>query len=589
MIELANFFIKIKTNFIKFIKEHELICLFILFFVVYNVNFRPIPSGDTVPASLLPFSILENHNLYLDQFADFYVKPYFFTIKEGHILSAYPIVTPVLIVPLYLPVYLGLKISNYPIDMFSPIFQMTVMILEKIAATIIAAFSGIFVFLSLRELVRKKVAIAGTLIFAFATNTWETSSQGLWQHGFVELLLSMMIYLVIVNEKNDQNRNIIYLGIISGFFVFNRPSDSIILIPIILYILHLKTNKILFFFGSMSISSIPFIYYNLYYMGSLFGNYSNQLSKFNLDSEILYNFLGMIISPNRGILFYTPILILSIFGFFEVSRITNKKIKTFFIVSGFAVIIQIILYSSFKIWWAGWSYGPRFLTGILPICIIFLALYLNTYTYPNKFDKKKILLFGFILVILIWSFFVQIVGAFYFPGGNWDGDPNIDEHPERLWNLEDTQIMRAFHAGLAPPMIILNIKSLTDNAYLIESRNISISGWYGINYWNNKPRRWMENNGTIRTYASEEKTVAIIFNAVSFSKPRLLEVYINNEKVFQKNINSKTVMVAVNLKKGINIIKFYSPDGCDRPINIPEMKNNDTSCLSFSFGGIEIN
>jgi hypothetical protein len=191
-------------------------------------------------------------------------------------------------------------------------------------------------------------------------------------------------------------------------------------------------------------------------------------------------------------------------------------------------------------------------------------------------------------VILAWSVFAQIVGAFYYPGGNWDGDPNIDQHPERLWDFEDTQITRAIKAGPAPPVIILNLISLAKYPDLIDNINIFVSGWYGLHYWNNKPRRWMENNGTIRTYTSGEKTVSIIFNVSSFYKPRVLEVYVNTEKVFQKTINSKTVMVGANLKKGVNIIKFYSPDGCERPIDIPELKNNDTGCLSFSFGKIKI-
>lgn len=534
MVEMVVFFIKFTNRFVKFIKEHDIICLLILLFIVYNINFRPISSGDTVPASLLPFTILENHNLFLDQFSDFYEKPHFFWRIEGHTLSAYPIVTPVLIVPLYLPSYLILKLLNFPIDMFNPVFYTTVMILEKIVASLITSFSGIFIFLSLRELVRKKVAIAGTLIFAFATNTWTISSQALWQHGMSELLLSMIIYLVIINEKKEKNRYIIHLGILSGLFVYNRPSDSIVLLPLILYIVCLKTKKTIYFFSSMFASSLPFIYYNLSYFGNFLGGYSHQLSSFNLNSEILFNFMGMIISPSRGLLVYSPILIMSLFGFSEVSRIANKKIKYFLFFSGFAVIIQIILYSSFKTWWAGWSYGPRFLTGILPPLVIFLALYLNTYTGIRKFDKKKILSLSFILVLLVWSVFTQIIGAFYYPSGNWDGYPNIDQHPERLWNFEDTQIKRSFNAGLAPPIILLNLMSLAENNDIIENRNGFVSGWYGLHYWNNTTRRWMKNNGTIRTYASKEKTVAIIFNVVSFYRPRVLEVYVNNELLLRR-------------------------------------------------------
>jgi len=57
---------------IDLVKRHELLCLFCLVYFVYNINFRPIPSGDTIPASLLPFSILEDHSLYFDRFYHYY-------------------------------------------------------------------------------------------------------------------------------------------------------------------------------------------------------------------------------------------------------------------------------------------------------------------------------------------------------------------------------------------------------------------------------------------------------------------------------------------------------------------------------------
>jgi len=49
-------------------KLKDLLLLFFLTFFMYNVNFRPIPAGDTVPAQLLPFSILRAGNLDLNEF-----------------------------------------------------------------------------------------------------------------------------------------------------------------------------------------------------------------------------------------------------------------------------------------------------------------------------------------------------------------------------------------------------------------------------------------------------------------------------------------------------------------------------------------
>ena len=128
----------------------------------------------------------------------------FLAKTKDHFLSFYPIVTPILITPLYVLPYLILKLASYPIDLFHTGFFLIAHIMEKLAASSIASLSVIFVFLSLKELVNGKIAAIVAMIFAFATNTWTISSQGLWQHGLVELLLAMSIYLVLITKDMVQ-------------------------------------------------------------------------------------------------------------------------------------------------------------------------------------------------------------------------------------------------------------------------------------------------------------------------------------------------------------------------------------------------
>ena len=90
--------------------------------------------------------------------------------------------------------------------MFNPGFLLTVTVMQKLSASLIASISVLFVYLSLKELINRRTAILVALIYAFATNTWTISSQALWQHGLVELFLAMSIYLVLRNEKQNSNK-----------------------------------------------------------------------------------------------------------------------------------------------------------------------------------------------------------------------------------------------------------------------------------------------------------------------------------------------------------------------------------------------
>ena len=76
--------------------------------VCYLSNLRPIGAWDSIPARLLPFSILRQGNLDLDEFAwlrRLNPKPYFLRqTPAGHWLSRYPVGVPVFVTPLYVPV-----------------------------------------------------------------------------------------------------------------------------------------------------------------------------------------------------------------------------------------------------------------------------------------------------------------------------------------------------------------------------------------------------------------------------------------------------------------------------------------------------
>ena len=76
-------------------------CLLLFLFVIYNLNLRKIGWDDTYPTRFLPFSLLLDHSVYLDQ----WIQPrlarplgvhgiYFAARSHGHWVSAYPIITP---------------------------------------------------------------------------------------------------------------------------------------------------------------------------------------------------------------------------------------------------------------------------------------------------------------------------------------------------------------------------------------------------------------------------------------------------------------------------------------------------------------
>src|SRR5438128_7167997 len=185
----------------KFSHRVKVSLIFLFLFVVYNANLRSISSGDAEPAKLLPLSILQHGNLYLDDFASVYIgnrwgrNPYFIRFIKDHWLSAYPVVIPIIIFPIYIP--LKFIIYYYHIPYNHPLVLLLNDIMEKISASAIASISVVVLYLVLCQFSRRSVALGLSLVYGLAANTWSTSAQALWQHGMSQLLLCLTLWLLL--------------------------------------------------------------------------------------------------------------------------------------------------------------------------------------------------------------------------------------------------------------------------------------------------------------------------------------------------------------------------------------------------------
>jgi hypothetical protein len=115
-------------------------------------------------------------------------------------------------------------------------------------------------------------------------------------------------------------------------------------------------------------------------------------------------------------------------------------------------------------------------------------------------------------------------------------------------------------------------------------------GFYNLEHWQDTPTRWTSNNATILIYSPENRDSNLSFNVGSFYKPRNFQVYLNNELIHEQNILTSFVEVEipVKLKQGENVLRFYTADGCQRPVDIPELNNMDSRCLSLAFQNITL-
>ncbi len=584
-----------------------LILIFALTFIVYNINSQQFYSGgDNLPTILLPFSIIEHKRIDLNIFFPEYILKsdnpslhYSLRLKNGSVYAEKTTGMALFISPIFYVIFKSLYPWNIdPKYLFQYAefqdgeSQLYLLFTEKFTASIIAAITVLIIFLICNLIFKDKIySLLISLIYAFGTNHWMTSSQALWVHGGIEFWLSLLLLCILLYENTKLDRYIYFASFSAGMVSIIRIDGLLYFIFVLLYFVKYYRNKIPKYLLFPSIMIIIYYMFNLIALKSFLGGYGDIYIKpfylFPID-EIILAFSGMFISPGRGLFFYTPILIFSFIGiYFLIKNKTYPRILYYLLPAALGIIFIHSVYSdnpNYLKWYGGHGWGPRYFVDVLPILIIYLGISIKE--SKNLIDvrrNKKILsqLFLFILTLfVILSVFSQYVGAFYYKG-YWDTQPiNIDENPKRVWDIYDNPIAVELRTGQRET---INIQELL-NKRNVDGKVFFKDNWYRRENLNSTPIRYLSNNATLLLLSKRNISSNPELSFLSFYKPRTIQVYLDNKLIHQQIIETSFVRIKIplDLKKGESLLRFYAPDGCQRPIDIPEINNQDTRCLSFA-------
>lgn len=403
----------------------------LLAFFVYAANPRPVPSGDSVPARLLMFSLVRDFDLDLDEFAWLRPSeslPYFLQrTAGGHILARYPVATPVLAAPLAIPVALWQRALGIEDDDVR--FRLATVLAERVAAAAIAAASVAVLFRAAARLTSPALAAGVALAYAFATSTWSISSQGLWQHGLAELSLAAASLALLGPHTR---RRAAAAGFWISLAVAARPIMLVFALLVAFLAWRERRTELSAFLGGAVPLALLLAAYNLGYAGAVTGGYPGG----NFVPPHVDALTGLLFSPNRGLFVYTPLALLALPVAWRPPRPAPGLLRALLL--GFAGYLA--LFTCFRFWWGGACYGPRYLTDALP-ALALCAVPTVQRMWASRIGRTLIVLFA------LWGVAVQAIGA-YCDDDSWNWVPeSVDRAPARLWEWRDPQIVRAARGG----------------------------------------------------------------------------------------------------------------------------------------------
>jgi hypothetical protein len=418
--------------------------LFTVVFVVHVTSPNVIVS-DSRRSLAVAQSIVHRRTISIDQVRG-QAQPTDYDVveRDGHLYPLFPWGAALFAVPAVLAYDLGEAFGWWPgtaarvadagsdwpaqVTMASALVAATTVVIHEIA---LAALAG----LELRR--RRRLSLLTALTFAFGTAAWSTASRSMWQHGPSMLLLSLAALIALRSHTRPEAARWLGIPLAAAYVV--RPTNAIALAFFGLWVLVCRRRAVVWFAAGAAVVLAVFGAVNLATYGSVLPPYyaAQRLGNTPHLAEAL---AGNLVSPGRGLLLFSPVLVLAAAGL--VVKLRRRTADGLDLVLAGSVAAHWVAISSFPRWWGGDAFGPRFFADMVPFLIVLsLPVVAALATAPAGLGRTAAI--AACSALLAVSLAVNFAGAYLPSTWCWNVVPaNFDTRPERLWSWHDPQFLR---------------------------------------------------------------------------------------------------------------------------------------------------
>jgi hypothetical protein len=367
------------------------VILFMVVFVVYFLS-PVIQSSDSRLSIYVSMSIIRQGNIDLDEYNDWIEGYYALQPLNGHIYNKYPIGPSLIALPF---AWIADTVSGGTFN--DSLLTSWPVLLEIIIACFVVALAAVFVFLTAHLYLPLLPSLFIAAIFAFCTSAWGIASRALWQHGPSMLVLELVLYLLARQQKSLLS----VVGFVAGFSYLIRPSNAITIVIVALYVAVVYRRYFVYYLLGLALCLVPFILHSLSVYQTLVPTYYLQQGvSFQRFFEAL---AGHFISPARGLLVFSPILLLSFVGIGI--KLRERTFNRLDLAMSAILFLHWIAISLFLDWVGGLSYGSRYFSDVVPYFVYF------TIPAVAWLIKRRSIAWGAVAVLFVVSFYIQYYGA----------------------------------------------------------------------------------------------------------------------------------------------------------------------------------
>ncbi len=418
--------------------------LAVLFLVVFTVHVVS-PSTqvtDSRLSVLTAFNLLHNGSLDLGKLperatAQFSAADYDVIRTNGRDLPFFPYAPMALLVPV---VGVAQVVGIDPIDLNVNDPNETWRLEIPAASLVVAGTAVVIALIALSVAAgslatRRRTAIVTTLFFAFGTAAWSTASRSFWQHTPARLFVALAVLQLARGRRAPRSYALMGAFVAIGFTM--RPSVAALAGVLAVWLLASDRRRFVTYALGSAAVLVPFAAINLVVSGGILPPY---FEPDRLGTEAALSFVDALathaVSPSRGVLVYTPLLLLIPVSL-RLARRAGSDMTIYRLAAAVAVVHWIVVASYGST--GGSSYGARFFTEIVPVLVVLLVPLIHALVEGSLSHGLRVAT----IALAAMSVLFAGTGATLRSGFCWSATPEfIEDDPQRVWDVADPQFLR---------------------------------------------------------------------------------------------------------------------------------------------------
>ncbi len=422
-------------SFLSLSREEKIVLALIAIFVL--IFFKPVISGDGVGYYAILEGTARDHSFNLSnqlRYNEVYNgTAVFFYEASKQFVSQYPPGMALLSAPFYA---VSLVLDDFSIFHVKDEFFLAErgdILIHSLAAVSMPLVLFLLALLFSLEICKKeglKTRSLAVLLTFFGTPIIRYATYDLYYTHVAEAgLLALLIYCLFYRKP------ILYSGVLIGLLTLVRYTSALYLIPIAGYLWWKRNRREL---PLLFASFVPFLAAAMAYSWLSYGNpfttgYSASGALAGNFDVIPSGVVNVLFSPQSGLLLWSPLVLLSLFGIWN-----WRDDRKWLLLGIFATVLWAT--SAFFNGTTGYSFSNRYYAAMFPVLVIGLALFLDRHA--------KLLWLACVLSLYNFSLFLlSIAGDFtgIFPSlpaiyNYWFAEGNIARFPQLV--IEKTGLYR---------------------------------------------------------------------------------------------------------------------------------------------------